>query len=218
MIDMSKVHESWCPLFKVLVNQVGFKKFQKRIATGKAMCPHKDDVFAAFEMPVDKVQLVIVGQDPYPKQVYATGLAFGIRPETLPEKHPLSLRLLIDRVQDMMPDHPAEDYFDQTLRLWQDEGALLMNRYLSCEPGEPGSHSHFWDEFTKAIAFHLSQKKPDIVWYLLGRPAKQLKEHITSGVIIEDNHPAAVRFGHKFEGKFKEISEHLPNFTWMLPF
>ena len=219
-LNLSKVHESWKPLLKALSQQNGFKQFVQMVSQDVVTSPHHEDVFNAFQdLPVDKLRLVIVGQDPYPQQVYATGIAFGIREETRWEKLPLSLKEIVDRVQDLYPDDPSELYFDKTLKFWRDQGVLMLNRYLTCEPGKPGSHSHLWKPYTEAFAFHLSRKRPDLVWYLLGGKAKELEKHIQSSkAIIGDYHPAAKRYGNPMVGKFAEINEHLPDIRWQLPF
>lgn len=219
-LDMTKIHPSWTPLFKALSSQSGFREFVRLANNGSPMCPNPDDVFNAFsELPVDDVRLVIVGQDPYPELVHATGIAFGVRGETRWEKLPLSLKEIVSKVQELYPNDPAEMYFDQTLKHWRSQGVLLLNRYLSCQPGKPGSHSHLWKSYTEALVYHLSRKRPDIVWYLLGGKAKELEKHIQeSKSIIGDNHPAAKRYGKPMHGKFAEINELLPDIIWQLPF
>lgn len=219
-LNMTKVHKSWKNLFMALAQQKGFREFVSLVNNDTPMCPNSDDVFNAFsELPVDDVRIVIVGQDPYPDLVHATGISFGIRPETRWEKLPLSLKEIVARVEELYPDDPSELYFDQTLKLWRQQGILMLNRYLTCSPGKPGSHAHLWKPYTEALVYHLSRKKPDLIWYLIGGKARELTKHIQSNrAIFEDNHPAAKRYGNPMKGKFKEISELLPDITWQLPF
>lgn len=219
-LDLKRVHDSWKPLLKALTIQRGFKEFIRLVKDGTPICPNPEDVFnSIIDLPVDDVRVVIVGQDPYPDLVHATGIAFGVRDETRPDKLPLSLRQIRERVLDMYPER-EEDCFDHTLRTWRMQGVLLLNRYLTCLPGKPGSHEKMWDTYVESFVFHLSQRRPDLVWYLLGGKAKKLKDSITkSKVILTDYHPAAVRYGHKMEGKFEEINGHLDKpIEWMLPF
>ncbi len=45
---------------------------------GQALCPAPSQVFAAFDADFERVSVVIVGQDPYPRQDHAIGVAFGV--------------------------------------------------------------------------------------------------------------------------------------------
>lgn len=43
--------------------------------------PAKEEVFRALELcPIEKVKVVILGQDPYPTPGHAHGLAFSVKP------------------------------------------------------------------------------------------------------------------------------------------
>jgi uracil-DNA glycosylase len=222
MVDLSSIHESWKSLFKVLIDQPGFKQFQTFLSKydDHHLCPNRHEVFNAFMIPVEDVKIVIVGTEPHIEKVHATGLGFGVREETRIDKFPLNFKAVYDRIEDLHPYDDMEIQFDQTLEYWRDSSnMLLLNRFLTCSPGKPGSHAHMWDSFTKAIAHNLSMKNPDMVWYLLGPKAQELKDEIVSGTIVKDNDPIAARFGN-FVGKFDEISNLVPEirFPWILPF
>ena len=47
-------------------------------AEGKRYFPAPERIFRAFSLPMDKVKVLIVGQDPYPTPGDAVGLAFGV--------------------------------------------------------------------------------------------------------------------------------------------
>ncbi|MGC9007970.1 MAG: hypothetical protein ACP5IY_02700, partial [Halothiobacillaceae bacterium] len=56
------------------------------LKAGKRIHPNPDEWFNAFNhTPLDKVRVVILGQDPYPTPGHAHGLCFSVRPpeETL---------------------------------------------------------------------------------------------------------------------------------------
>ncbi|MDD6754609.1 MAG: uracil-DNA glycosylase, partial [Succinatimonas sp.] len=51
----------------------------QRRNSGAVVFPPKDDVFNAFKYtPLDKLKVVILGQDPYPGVGQAMGLAFSV--------------------------------------------------------------------------------------------------------------------------------------------
>src|SRR5512147_2439511 len=50
-----------------------------------AVFPSEDDVFAAFALaPLDRVKVVLLGQDPYHDEGQAHGLCFSVRPGVPP--------------------------------------------------------------------------------------------------------------------------------------
>ena len=89
-----RIEESWKkalapefgkPYFEALVRQLHEEK-----AEGIKIYPPGSQIFKAFDLtPVDKVKVVILGQDPYHKYGQAEGLSFSV-PENVPA--PPSLR------------------------------------------------------------------------------------------------------------------------------
>ena len=63
--------------------------------------PQKDNVFRAFDLcPLEKTRVVIIGQDPYPNQNQANGLAFAVNKDV---KIPPSLRNIFKEVSSNDP-------------------------------------------------------------------------------------------------------------------
>ena len=73
--DLPLVHDSWKPIFHPLLERI--ESIFLNIADD-AICPSRENVFAAFRYPVDSIKVVIIGQDPYPNARHATGLAFSV--------------------------------------------------------------------------------------------------------------------------------------------
>ena len=66
-----------------------FKELDEKLI-GQEINPEYEDIFSCFKLSPNKVKVVIVGQDPYPKPDFAMGLAFSVKPNI--EKLPFSLR------------------------------------------------------------------------------------------------------------------------------
>lgn len=193
-------------------------------------CPSKENVFKAFEYPISKVDIVIIGQDPYPDNRYATGIAFAT-PEMEPDKWPGSLKILAESIEKKVhPNLPYREHLSPTLNVLRFFGVMLINKSFTCIPGKPGSHENLWDFFTRSFIKSLSNEHPDLIYYLLGAKAKSLKENIVKAkAIFEDVHPSYV-MRQRIEGKeasmtgyWKEISDlyeqkHNRKLYWFRPF
>lgn len=154
---------------------------------------YPQEVFAALQAtPLDKVKVVILGQDPYHGPGQAHGLAFSVRPGIA---IPPSLRNIRKELQrDLglaLPDHGC-------LQSWADSGVLLLNTVLTVEPGQAASHAGWgWeiltDELIRAVA---AQARP-VVFMLWGAHAQKKKPLIEAAsaagsahLILEANHPS----------------------------
>lgn len=172
---------------------------QKEYST-KTVFPLKENVFKAFKSCKYKdLRVVIIGQDPYPQQGYATGLAFA-NFEDGRVMSP-SLQLIYER---LVKDYPNEDYgelpfdiaygfgFDRTLESWANQGVLLLNSSLTVIENKVGSHSNIWYPFMKELITNLSEVNCGIIYLLFGNEAKVFKSFINSksNYVLEYYHPA----------------------------
>lgn len=102
---------------------------------GKVILPHSSLWFNALNTtPLDKVKVVILGQDPYPTPGHAHGLCFSVLPEVKPI--PKSLFNIYRELQDDL------GIFNQCghLQCWARQGVLLLNSVLTVESGKANSH------------------------------------------------------------------------------
>src|SRR5256885_3242343 len=122
--------------YQVVLDNLGDLRYDKI-----PFCPEQRNLFKALRAtPYDKVKVAIVGQDPYPNQRHATGIAFSVPVScTL---YPATLcNIFLEYKSDLhYPDPPSGD-----LGKWCEEGVLLWNAYPSCLAGQPGSHH--WPEW-----------------------------------------------------------------------
>jgi uracil-DNA glycosylase len=121
-------------------------------------------VFNAFtHCPLKRVQVVILGQDPYHGPGQAHGLSFSV-PEGI--AIPPSLRNIYQEIaSDIGTTPPANG----NLERWADQGVLLLNSTLTVRAGAAGSHQSFgWEEFTDAVIATISRERKNVVFLLWG--------------------------------------------------
>jgi uracil-DNA glycosylase len=128
-------------------------------------------VFKALQLtPRASVRVLILGQDPYHGPGQAEGLAFSV-PDGV--RWPPSLRNIFkERQRDLgLPLPPAGR---ASLRLWADQGVLLLNTSLTVEAGAPGSHAKLgWRALTDEIIKDLCSGEQPMVFMLWGAQAQQ---------------------------------------------
>ncbi len=219
-----KMEESWKEALKDEFDKPYFASLVKYLheekAAGKTIYPPGRQIFKAFELtPVDKVKVVILGQDPYHGAGQAMGLSFSV-PDNMPA--PPSLRNIFREIESdlgiRMSGRP-------NLENWARQGVLLLNAILTVRAGEAASHSRIgWTEFTDAVIRYISDNLNGIVFLLWGNFARSKKSLIDSSRhhVLEAAHPSPLA-GGAFSGcrhfsKTNEIlvSEGLAPVDWQL--
>lgn len=190
------IHDSWIPLFETEKKKPYFKKIEKFLShclkktSGKIdIFPYPDLVFSSLnKTPLDKVKVVILGQDPYPKKEknipQAMGMSFSV-PVGL--KIPSSLQniyknMIRFKIIDEMPKHGNLDF-------WCYQGCLMLNAALTVQSGHPNSHAKKWAEFTDVIIKYISDNCENIVFVLWGKFALS---KLDQGLIDQDKHKVIV--------------------------
>lgn len=221
------VHPSWVPTFKPhaeLLNNIAMQ-CSKRAET-KAIAPAPQHVLRAFWLPMDKIKVVIVGQDPYPTAGHAVGLSFSVNKDVQPL--PRSLNNIYTELQDDLGIEPAPH---GDLSHWFNQGVMLLNRSLTVDIGKPGSHKDFgWDIITDAairsLAEHHNQHNTPLIGVLWGRKAQDLAPLFTDhgGTTIESAHPSPLSASRGFFGSkpFSRVNDILANnkaqpIDWKIP-
>ncbi|WP_374528485.1 uracil-DNA glycosylase [Novosphingobium sp.] len=138
-------------------------------AAGKAIYPPRGTRLAALELtPLDKVKVVILGQDPYHGAGQAHGLSFSVQPGV---RVPPSLgNIYKELAADLglpIPDHG-------NLTHWAKQGVLLLNAALTVEDGQPASHQgRGWEVITDAVVAAVAAKQEPCVFLLWGSHAQK---------------------------------------------
>lgn len=222
------IHESWHQVMYPWFSTEG-KKVLHYLTLLKSKnigyTPNKRNIFKAFSMPVDKIKVLILGQDPYPEPGFATGLAFAV-PEG--NRRP-ALDIIKDELFYYCNDITVDLRFDSTLEHWHSQGVLMLNAYLTTQEWTTKAHKKLWESFTEQIIQFLSVRKDPIIFVGFGKVALTLLYKILDvekNIVIESIHPSADTHTKEFyfrkSGIFKKIDNKLlelgkEEISWLLP-
>jgi uracil-DNA glycosylase len=225
-----RLHESWLePLHEEFASpyMAALRSFLlAEKAAGKRIFPKGAEWFAALDLtPLDKVRVVILGQDPYHGLGQAHGLCFSVRHGTHP---PPSLVNIYKELEcDLGLKRPRHGFLEH----WAKQGVLLLNSVLTVEMGMAASHrDRGWERFTDAI-IRLVAARPDPVVFMLWGSYAQKKAAFLRGVdqgghhlILKAPHPSPLSahngfFGCRHFSKANDflVSRGLPPIDWALP-
>lgn len=166
------------------------------IAAGRTYLPAGDNVLRAFKQPFDDVQVLIVGQDPYPTPGHPVGLSFSVAPGVRPLPRSL-VNIFREYGADLGYPPPATG----DLSPWTERGVLLLNRVLTVQPGKPGSHrGKGWEAVTEQAIRALAARDKPMVAILWGRDARNLAPLLDGLPLVESAHPSPMSADHGFFG------------------
>ncbi|MFQ3580046.1 MAG: uracil-DNA glycosylase [Bacteroidales bacterium] len=207
-----KIESSWFELlheefskeyFKNLVNFVKEEKSKYKIY------PPGSLIFNAFNTtPVNKVKVVILGQDPYHGEGQAHGLCFSVPSGIKPP--PSLINIFKELNSDLGIPFPKHG----TLTSWAEQGVLLLNATLTVRANSPGSHQNKgWETFTDAVIKTLNDTKTNLVFILWGNYAKAKQSLINpeKHLILTAAHPSPFSANSGFFGckHFSKTNEYL---------
>lgn len=181
---------------------IKLKEFLKtEIDKGKVIYPKPSEYFEAFsKTPLDKVKVVILGQDPYHGPGQAHGLCFSVQ-KNVPV--PPSLQNIYKELKDDIVGFEIPKHGNLTS--WAEQGVLLLNATLTVERSAAASHQKKgWEEFTDAVLKVLNASETPKVFILWGSSAQKKGEFIDTKkhLVIKAVHPSPLSvhrgfFGHK---------------------
>lgn len=183
---------SWKDFFEKEKEKAYFRKLEEFLDNeykNKVIYPPRDLVFNAFSLcPLDKIKVVIIGQDPYHEPEQAMGLSFSV-PSTC--KVPPSLKNIYKEIEDDC----NEIFFnkDGDLSYLANQGVLLLNSILTVEQGKPLSHNiKEYDELYHNILKELDELDYPLVFMLWGGNAKKQSVYLKNPkhLVLCANHPS----------------------------
>lgn len=182
------------PYMKELKN---FLIEEKRL--GKNILPKASLWFNALNSTsLDKVKVVILGQDPYPTVGHAHGLCFS----ALPDVKPLP-KSLINIYKELQEDLGIDNSHTAYLQPWAEQGVLLLNAVLTVEAGKSNAHAgRGWEQFTDRIIEVVNHNCQNVVFVLWGAYAQKKGASIDTGrhMIIKSAHPSPLSAYRGFWG------------------
>lgn len=195
------IEPSWAETLKGEFDKdyfVRLTQFVREEYNNNTCYPPGNEIFNAFNLcPVDKVKVVIIGQDPYHGPGQAEGLCFSVKtgidlPPSLVNIFK-EIKADIGTVPQVITDANGRQMYDGSLRRWAEQGVLLLNATLTVREHMAGSHQrHGWEEFTNAVISTVSQHCPHVVFLLWGGYARNKKSLIDQQkhFILESVHPS----------------------------
>jgi uracil-DNA glycosylase len=177
-------------------------------ATQKIFPPGKL-IFNAFEKcPFHKINVVILGQDPYHEPGQAHGLCFSV-PDDI--SLPPSLQNIFKEIKnDLKIPVPKSG----NLERWADQGVFLLNATLTVRAHSAGSHQKKgWEIFTDKVIQLLSQSRDNLVFLLWGAYAQRKGELINTSkhLVLRSVHPSPLSAHSGFFGnhQFSMTNDYL---------
>jgi uracil-DNA glycosylase len=192
------------------------------LAAGRTIFPPQGAWFRALALtPLDKVRVVILGQDPYHGPGQAHGLCFSVPPGVRP---PPSLSNIYRELgSDLGLPRPQHGFLEH----WARQGVLLLNSVLTVEIAKAASHSKKgWEPFTDAIIAQVNDKAEPVVFMLWGAYAHKKAANVDSRrhLVLKAAHPSPLSAHNGFLGckHFSQCNAFLvkngfPPIDWTLP-
>ncbi len=185
-------------------------------AAGKEIYPPGPLIFNALNStPLDRVKVVVIGQDPYHGPGQAHGLCFSVQPGVATPPSLVNIYKELKRA--------AHGY----LQYWADQGVLLLNTSLTVERGNAGSHAgKGWQMFTDKVIEAVSAHQPHLVFLLWGAHAQSKERLIDTSkhLALRSPHPSPLSAHRGFigNGHFSRTNKFLEQhgmtpIDWRLP-
>ena len=175
-----KIEPSWKKALEAEFNKPYFEKlteFVRNEYATKRIYPPASLIFQAFDQcPIDRVKVVIIGQDPYHGDGQAHGLCFSVNDGVA---FPPSLLNIFKEIER---DFGQPIPLSGNLTRWAAQGVLLLNATLTVQAHTAGSHQgKGWETFTDAVIQQLSTQRENVVFLLWGSYAQK------KGALIDPN-------------------------------
>jgi len=188
----------------------------------KTIYPHSSHWFHALEItPLDKVKVVILGQDPYHQPHQAHGLCFSVQPGV---RIPPSL---INIYKELANDLSIQPALHGCLESWAKQGVLLLNSVLTVEHAQANSHQgKGWETFSDKIIQTVAEQNEHVVFLLWGNYAQKKGAFIDQQrhLVLQAPHPSPLSAHRGFLGckHFSRTNQYLEQhgktaIRWTLP-
>lgn len=207
-----KIEQSWKNALSAEFDKDYFIKLTDFVRgeylSGKTVYPEPQNIFNAFNLcPLDKVRVVIIGQDPYHEPGQAHGLCFSVLP---PTPNPPSLQNIYKEIES---DLGRKSVTNGDLTHWANQGVLLLNSTLTVAAHVAASHSgRGWEQFTDAVIRALNMRE-NIVYMLWGSYAQKKAAIVNpeKNLVLKSAHPSPLSAYRGFFGNhhFSRANEYL---------
>jgi uracil-DNA glycosylase len=171
--------------------------------------PPPEEVYAALaRTPYERVNVLLLGQDPYHDLGQAHGMCFSVREGVRPPPS------LVNIFKELRDDLGVAVPQSGCLTKWADQGVLLLNAVLTVRAHQPNSHKDKgWEKFTDAVIRTVNDRPEPVVFVLWGGYAQKKEKLIDAArhTVIKSAHPSPLSGHNGFFGSrpFSKINEAL---------
>lgn len=205
--------QDWKQFFAEQSNELYFQTLALNVQKARketVVYPNPQDTFSIYaKVPISKIKVVILGQDPYHNGV-ATGIAF----ESSGDKAPPSLLNIFKEIQQDI----GSIQISPRLSNWIDQGVFLLNRTLTVEENKPNSHAIFdWEMLTNNTIQCISKSNERVVFMLWGKKAQEVRPLIDESkhLVLTAAHPSPLSASRGFFGckHFSSCNNYLKKYN-----
>lgn len=213
----SFIGNDWDQAFRSFSSKINMESLEDSLAEKYDLYPNQinppsNAIFRAFEeTPLSKVEVVLIGQDPYPGHGVADGLAFSAR---LQKRAPASLiNLNREWNQEFHLNFPIRN----DLTYLAQQGVFLYNTCLISRDGQPlfFGGDELYSEFSRLVIKKISDEREFCVFLLLGRAAQTYEKEVDASkhAVLKAAHPSPLSANRGFFGSgiFTECNKLLSN-------
>ena len=155
-------------------------------------------IFNAFNLcPMDKIKVVIIGQDPYHEPGQAHGLCFSVNDGV---KFPPSLQNIYKEIASEYNQPMPQS---GNLTRWAEQGVLLLNATLTVRAHLAASHQgKGWETFTDNVIKEVNDRCQNVVFLLWGSYAQKKEAYIDKSkhCVLKAAHPSPLSAYRGFFG------------------
>ena len=199
---MVTLHDSWKAPLQVEFDALYMAALKDFLVAerekGKRIFPKGSEWFHALDVtPLEKVRVVILGQDPYHGEGQAHGLCFSVKPGVRPPPS------LINIYKELQSDLGIAPPSHGNLEAWAKQGVLLLNAVLTVEAGLAASHQgKGWERFTDAVIRLVNDQARPVVFILWGAYAQKKAAFVdrTRHLVLTSAHPSPLSAHNGFFG------------------
>lgn len=213
-------NKDWKELLKEEFKKEYFIKLEKKLTNEYlkyTIYPDIKIIFNIFNIcPLNKIKVVIIGNDPYTYANQADGLAFSINKNS--KIIPITLRNIF---RELKADLHIDHLHNPNLLGWAKQGIFLLNTILTVREKDSNSHYKYgWEIFTDSVITLINKNRKNIIYILWGSHAMH-KQHLIDtqhNKIIISSHPrplSAMRTKCPFNGSkpFSKTNNYLKKYN-----
>ena len=186
-----KIENSWKEALKNEFEKPYFASlcdFVRQEYKTSTIYPPASLIFNAFNLcPMDKIKVVIIGQDPYHEPGQAHGLCFSVNDGV---KFPPSLQNIYKEIASEYNQPMPQS---GNLTRWAEQGVLLLNATLTVRAHLAASHQgKGWETFTDNVIKEVNDRCQNVVFLLWGSYAQKKEAYIDKSkhCVLKAAHPS----------------------------